>query len=126
MTAVAGPKPPKGLAAEGRALWRVICADAAGQGLELDARELVWLRHAAKLADRIGELETAMAAQQLIVEGHAKQPVANPLLGEIRQNQALLAQTLGRLRLEVAESSSGQAVTGNRHRAAALARWGAR
>jgi hypothetical protein len=117
------PRPPKGLGVEGRALWRVIVADAAGQGLELDARELTWLRHAAKLADRIAGLEEALAGEPLVVPGHAKQPVANPLLPEIRQNQALLAQTLGRLRLDVAENSSGQVVGSNRFRSAALARW---
>jgi hypothetical protein len=90
----------------------------------LDARELTWLRHAGKLADRVAELEAAMAGEALIVEGHAKQPVVNPLLGEIRQNQALLAQTLGRLRLDVVEASPGQVVTGgNRYRSAALSRW---
>ena len=117
------PKPPKGLGVEGRALWRSIVTDVAGQGIELDARELSWLRHAGKLADRVAQLEEALDGADLIVPGHAKQPVANPLLGEVRQHQALLAQTLGRLRVDVVEPGVGQAVTGNRFRAAANVRW---
>jgi hypothetical protein len=117
------PKPAKGLGVEGRSLWRAIVADAAGQGLELDARELSWLRHAGKLADRIAALESALEGADLIVPGHAKQPVANPLLAEVRQEQALLAQMLGRLRVDVAEPGAGQPVTNNRFRSAALTRW---
>jgi hypothetical protein len=118
------PKPPSELRAEGRRVWREIVADTAGQGLELDARELTWLRHAAKLADRVAALEDAMTDQPLVVPGHASQPVAHPLLGEIRQTQALLAQTLGRLRVDVSESTGGIVnAGGNRFRAAANARW---
>jgi hypothetical protein len=117
------PEPAKGLGVEGCLLWRAIVADTAGQGIELDARELSWLRHAGKLADRIGDLEEALDGADLIVPGHAKQPVAHPLLAEVRQHQALLAQTLGRLRLDVVEPGVGQAVTANRFRSAALSRW---
>jgi hypothetical protein len=79
------------------------------QGLELDARELTWLRNAGKLADRIGALEAELASAEMIVKGHAGQPVANPLLAEVRQHQALLAQTLARLRLDVVETAAGGA-----------------
>jgi hypothetical protein len=77
------PKPPKGSGVEGRSLWRTIVADVSGQGIELDAREMSWLRHAGKLADRVARLEEALDGADLIVPGHAKQPVANPLLGEV-------------------------------------------
>jgi hypothetical protein len=117
------PKPPKSLGVEGRSLWRAIVADVAGRGIELDARELSWLRQQGKLADRVAMLEEALDGADLIVPGHAKQPVANPLLGEVGQHQALLAQTLGRLRVDVVEPGAGQPVTGNRFRSAALSRW---
>jgi hypothetical protein len=84
--------------------------------------ELVWLRSAGKLTDRIGELESAMADQPLVVPGHAKQPTSHPLLTEIRMYYALLAQTLGRIRVDLVDSGSGGLVLGNRHRTAALAR----
>jgi hypothetical protein len=117
------PRPPADLGDEGRRLWREILKDADDQGLTLDARELVWLRSAGKLTDRIADLELAMANQPLVVPGHAKQPVSHPLLTEIRQYYGLLAQTLGRLRLDVAEDKAGNLVGGNRFRSAALTRW---
>jgi hypothetical protein len=117
------PRPPADLAAEGKKLWRAIVADAAGQGLEFDARELAWLRTAGKLADRIAQLEVALNDAPLIVKGHAQQPVAQPLLAEWRMTCQLLAQTLARLRVDVVETATGGTVTNNRHRAAALARW---
>jgi hypothetical protein len=117
------PKPAAGLGAEGRRLHRAIVADAAGQGLEFDARELAWLRTAGKLADRIAQLESALDDAPLIVKGHAQQPVANPLLAEWRMLNQLLAQTLARLRVDLVETASGGVVSNNRHRTAALARW---
>ena len=116
------PKPPADLRAEGRRLWRAIVADAAGQGLEFDARELAWLRTAGKLADRAAQLEDALADAALIVKGHAQQPVSNPLLAEWRMLNQLLAQTLARLRVDLVETASGGVVSNNRHRTAALAR----
>jgi hypothetical protein len=97
--------------------------DAAGQGFSLDSRELVWLRTAGKLTDRIAELEEAMLEEPLVVPGHAKQPVSHPLLTETRQHYALLAQTLGRIRVDAAEGAGGEAVPGSRQRSAALTRW---
>ena len=117
------PKPPADLGSAGKRLWRDVIRDAAGQGVSLDARELVWLRSAGKLTDRIAELESAMADQPLVVPGHAKQPVSHPLLTEIRQYYGLLAQTLGRIRVDLVDTGSGELVSGSRHRTAALARW---
>jgi hypothetical protein len=55
--------------------------------------------------------------------GHAKQPVSHPLLTEIRQYYGLLAQTLGRIRVDLVDTGSGELVSGSRHGTAALARW---
>ena len=76
------PKPPPELGSDGRSMWSAIVDDAASQGIELDAKELVWLRQAALLADTIARIETVLATADLIVPGHAKQPVAQPLLAE--------------------------------------------
>jgi hypothetical protein len=94
--------------------------------LELDARELAWLRMAGKLADRAAELEAALAGAELIVKGHAGQPVSNPLLAEWRMLNQLLAQTLSRLRVDVVDAKADGSVVGNRYRTAALARWAGR
>src|SRR5258705_10340721 len=115
-------KPPADLGSAGKRLWRDVIRDAAGQGVSLDARELVWLRSAGKLTARIVELESAMADQPLVVPGQAKPPVSHPLLTEIRQDYGLLAQTLGGIRADLVASGSGELALGNRQLAAALAR----
>jgi hypothetical protein len=116
-------RPPSGLGAEGRRLWRDIVRDAAGQGLVLDARELHWLQSAGSLADRIAVLEATVDGADLIVKGVAGQPVAHPLLAEIRLHRELLARTLARLRTDVPKAPSLPVGTGNRFRHAAMARW---
>jgi hypothetical protein len=117
------PKSPADLGTEGKKIWRSIARDVAEQGLALDARELVWLRSAGKIADRIALLEAEIDGADMIVPGYNGQPTANPLLAEIRLHSQLLAQTLARLRVDAVETASGQMVAGNRHRTAALSRW---
>jgi len=109
---VATERAPKGLAAEGRRLWRAVVSDARSQGLSLDSREAFWLENAARLADRIAELEAELAASpSFVVAGHAKQDVAHPLIAEIRMHRGLLATTLARIKTDLpAESSSSGSV----------------
>ena len=64
------PKPSADLGVEGRRLFRQIVADAAGQGIELTAQELVYLRQAGKLADTIALLEAALDGAELLVAGY--------------------------------------------------------
>jgi hypothetical protein len=52
-------------------------------------------------------VERELEGADVIVPGHAGQPVANPLLGELRQHQALLAQTIARIRVDVVHAASG-------------------
>jgi hypothetical protein len=119
------PKPPADLGAEGRRLWRDIIRDAAGQGVELTGQELVYLRHAGRLADTIARMEADVADAPTIVNGYNKQPVANPLLSEIRMHRQLLAQTVARVKTDLPDASSAPVGTGtsNRFRAAAITRW---
>jgi hypothetical protein len=117
------PAPPKGLAASGRKLWRAVIRDVAGQGLSLDSRELIWLEQAARLEDRIAELEDRLAGDDFVVRGHAGQPVANSLLAEPRQTRMLLAQMLSRIRVDAPVEAAGVPAGVNQHRAAAAARW---
>jgi hypothetical protein len=118
-------KPPSGLGATGRRLWRQVAGEAAEDGLELDARERFWLQSAAQLADRVAQLEAAMASDDMVVKGYNGQPVAHPLLTEIRQHHLLISQTLARLKVDAAEPSPGVigVVGGSRQRAAANRRW---
>jgi hypothetical protein len=121
----AKPKPPPGLATEGRALWSSVTADAATQQLELDAREQRWLLDACRIADQIAAMTAALEGEPMTVLGSQRQLVAHPLLAEIRQHRATLAMTLARLKLDPPE---GAAATGHKYtsataRDAAFKRW---
>jgi hypothetical protein len=86
----------------------------------------VWLRSAGKIADRIAMLEAEIGGTDVIVPGYNGQPVANPLLAEIRLHSQLMAQTLARLRIDVVDTKADGPVVGNRYRAAVLSRWNRR
>lgn len=117
-------KSPPGLGLAGRRLWRQVAGEAADCHLELDSREQIWLHSAAKLADRVAQLEAAIADEDLVVKGYSGQPVAHPLLTEIRQHYLLISQTLARLKVDVPEPTGVLGVVGaNRQRAAANRRW---
>jgi hypothetical protein len=125
MQQVKQPKPPPELGPEGKKLFRQIVADAAGQGIELTAAELVYLRQAGKLADSIALMEEALAGAELIVPGYMNKGLqANPLISELRMRRQLLGQTVARIDPNVPEPAgiTGGA-GGNRFRQAALARW---
>lgn len=120
------PRPPTGLSRAGRRQWKQVIDDADSQDIDLDSRELYWLEDAARLADRIDQLEEALAESgDHVVPGHAGQPVAHPLLGEIRQSRMLRAQMLARIRVSAPEEK----LTGNvlplglQQRDAANKRW---
>jgi hypothetical protein len=117
-------KPPRELGFSGRRLWRQVVREAAVDGLVLDAREQIWLEIACKSADTIALMEAELTkSPTTVVKGVAGQPVAHPLLAEIRQHHLLIAQTLNRLKVE-APASGWIAVPGaNKARGAATARW---
>ena len=69
-----------------------------------------------KLADQISRLEAAVADMPLMVEG-SRSPVVNPLVAELRMHRQLLAQTVARIRLDVADEA---APAGNRTGSALL------
>ena len=117
------PKPPAGLKADGRRLWVSVLKDAAGQGVELDAREVAFLGSAASIADRIAALESELAGADLIVKGVAGQPVSHPHIAEIRMHRQVFAQTLARIRTDAPAESASDSGGSNRFRDAALARW---
>ena len=127
------PKPPPGLGAAGRKLWREITvplAEADPEPLELTPRERFWLHSAAKLTDRVVFLESIMAVSDPVVKGVAGQPVSHPLLIEIRQHHQLIAQLLARLDLTTDEEDgaaripvSSPALRSVKARDAAQKRW---
>lgn len=115
------PRTPAELGKYGRKLWNDIVSDAFENGVFFDNRELDWLS-AAKTADASALLDAGMADQPTIVKGAQGQPVANPLLNEIRQHRALQTQLLARIDLYPAgDASSNTRSTAARR--AAQARW---
>jgi hypothetical protein len=83
---------PDGLKAPGKALWREVTA-----GLTLRSDELAILAAAARTADQIAGLEKAATGSKPLIRGSRGQDVLNPLVPELRQQRALLAQLLSRL-----------------------------
>ena len=122
------PRPPTGLQNAGRRLWKSVIEDADSQGIDLDSLELCHLEDACRLADRLEqmELELAQSPTGFMCKGYQGQPVAHPLLGEIRQTRALRAQTLARIRVTPPEEKqTGSVFTlGVQQRTAANKRWG--
>ena len=114
------PPAPKGLALEGRRLWRETLKE-----FTLGPAEMRLLEDACREVDLIETLQTELHGADLVVKGSRHQPVANPLLQEIRQHRGVLRQLLGALRLPDEDDSdtwSGLS-TSERGRRAALARW---
>jgi hypothetical protein len=117
-------KPPAGLRRAGRQLWKHIAHAAAQDDLELTATEHRWLWSACTLTDRVADLETAIDGADMVVAGYNGQPVAHPLLTEIRQHHLLISQTLARIKLDVPEDGGVLSVAGvNKARGAANRRW---
>jgi hypothetical protein len=108
---------PKGLEEEGVALWDDITAV-----YDLRPDELRVLEAACFECDLIARMQRQSVTEDLIVVGSQGQPVANPLVQELRQHRSTLRGLLGQLKLpdedgRAAASRSAQA------RDAAGARW---
>jgi hypothetical protein len=123
------PRPPTGLQSAGRRLWKSVVEDADGQGIDLDSLEKSHLEDACRLSDRIEQMETTLAESEtgLMVKGYQGQPVAHPLIGEIRQSRQLRGQLLARIKVtppEEKQQSGSVFPLGVQQRAAAQKRWG--
>lgn len=92
--------PPRGLGDAGKALWRAITGQLEGDGLTPDARESIWLELAAREADQLATIESALAGEALIVRGSRGQDVSHPLLAEARSSRQTIAALLARVGLE--------------------------
>jgi hypothetical protein len=125
---VSDSRPPADLGQDGKKLYRAVMRDMSAQELVFDAREMVMLRRCAAMCDRIGLLERELDGADLLVPGYmGKGLVGNPLMAELRQTEALLVQTLARLRPPAEDESQGVQVPRSvSARSAANARWGKR
>src|SRR4051794_21149607 len=91
-------KPPKGLGASGRALWRSVGGDVPTDW-GVDARDLAVLEAACRQADDVADLEAAVGRDGVIVEGAAGQRRLNGAVTELRQARLALGRLLGQVDL---------------------------
>jgi len=112
------PTTPQGLGRKARRLWRGITTV-----YELRPDEARVLEDACREIDLIERLEEELAKPEtdLIVHGSMGQPVANPLVQEIRQHRATLRQLLASLKLP--DDEGGQVDASTQAREAAARRW---
>ena len=115
-------RPPAGLAAAGKGLWRRVHESA-----ELRHDEVRILLDACRTADEVDAMTKALAGESLVVTGSRGQSRAHPLIAEIRSHRLLLARLLGQLALPDDEGTDAAArrtaLTSRQARAAAQARW---
>lgn len=114
---MAKPAKPAGLADAGAALWAALTKD-----YEFRPDELRVLRDACFEADLISAMEAEMVGAPFTVKGSQGQPVANPMLSELRQHRALLERLLRGLSLPD-EDGRAAGARSTSARDAANARW---
>lgn len=112
------PHAPAGLSTRGRRFWHRVVAD-----VELGADEELILTSICRELDLLQRLEDEMDGAPLIVHGVAGQPVAHPMLQELRAHRALLAAHLKQLGLP---DEDGLQTASSAARGLARARWGSR
>lgn len=88
---------PQGLADAGRALWDEITAN-----FELEQHEVLLLREACRLADRLDELAEITAVEGAVLH-HGDKPVVHPAAVEQRQVALALTRVVASLRLPAGE-----------------------
>lgn len=116
-----GPSMPQKLGPKARRIWRAITTT-----YQLRADELRVLEDACREVDLIERLEDALRDAALVVHGSQGQPVANPLVQELRQHRGVLSRLLITLKLPDSEDGRAAAAAGERSssaRNAANARW---
>ena len=87
-------RPPQGLGARGRALWRGVLA-----GYELNAAELEVVRELCAATDELSRLSTAVAHAPATSKGSRGQLVAHPLLAEVRAHREIIRRLTKQLNL---------------------------
>lgn len=91
----APPDPPDGLREAGQALWRDVFGP-----WELRPDEERLLHASCKTVDEIDRMEAALADTDPVATGSKGQPVAHPLIAEVRAHRLALRQLLGSVGVE--------------------------
>lgn len=93
---------PEGLGAKGAKLWEEVTTEFV---FDHEPDKAALLERACRITDLIEVLEAEAASQPLTARGSQGQPVANPLIGEARQQTNTLNQLIKSLRLEPSEAT---------------------
>jgi hypothetical protein len=112
------PAAPPGLGTSGRRLW----SDVVGEW-DLRPDELVVLERACRVRDRLERLDAALAKVDVLDTGSREQVRVHPALGELRQQETVLAGLLDRLRLTEPSAEGSTAGRSTAARELALRRW---
>lgn len=113
---------PAYLKTKGMQMWTSVTSD-----YVLREDEKVLLEQICREADLIQELTVELRKLPIMMAGSMGQDIVNPLLMEIRQHRALLAQLHAKLDLpELDAPSVGGApdIVPNQNRSAAMSKWG--
>lgn len=111
------PKAPANLGARARRMWR----DVVGP-YQLRPDELLILERACRELDVVERIEGELAGDSLTARGSMGQPVAHPLVGELRQHTNTLRSLLASLNLPDEDGRAGESRSSSA-RAAANSRW---
>jgi len=111
------PRPPAGLAARGRALWRQIQAR-----YVLDPLEAQLLAELCRTLDACDRMRRELAGGSLVVTGSTGQPRVNPLLGALEAQVKLADRLASSLGVSV-PGSAGAGKGAGHQRKAARTRW---
>lgn len=114
-------RPPRGLGTRGSAFWRAVTG-----AYELRPDELRLLADACREMALVDRLEDELRGSPLMVKGCHGQPVASPLVQEVRQHPSVLRALLRALSLpdDVAAGGRGGDERSASARHAAQVRWG--
>lgn len=115
------PRPPTGLSARGKRLWRDTLAR-----YELRVDELTILHEACRILGQIDYLADQLSGAELIVRGSMGQPAPHPFLAELRGCRSLLSQLIRQLKLpddDEQDEPAEQTPQSRRAQKAANARW---
>lgn len=111
---------PAYLGTKGKQIWQSVTAD-----YVLRDDEKVLLEQVCREADLIQELTVELRKLPIMISGSMGQDIVNPLLMEIRQHRALLAQLHARLDLPELEAPKvAPDIAPNQNRSAAMSKWG--
>ena len=110
---------PRFESADARELWSESMA-----AYSLSAHERLILKGACMALDKIDAIQVELDGADLMSKGSMGQDVANPLLGELRQQQAAFDRAMKQLALPDVDGVDAGGERSASARAAAAARWG--